>query len=386
MAQMNLANGNPTIGNPLITYSITPIYGDKEDVKTLTHFKDAVLQYLSDVATKEAVPHFLDFPERWKFLLKKWVMQPSRALDLLDRPDYETPTKFCDSLISRKKSKSEKFSDELRNFLIALSKPQSMDRHAKTIREFSEDFFVKFFSDKLMIALSASFDMNFLPVTTNNTFTRAANLVDLFTTAREAYLFASIEVMKKEFLTSFHRHFMMAMVAADTKLFAFLESNQLPLVADPSDFTDWIQEKILDPENSTIFLTLANQSPLVKVNRTSPAATGNVQSTFRTPNNNSPTTTARTTPNNPPVAPNQKGKGKTSAPSVGGGPPTKTQKGSSGATPNAGGHATAKRHCVFCFDNFKNSTSYTKHDDNWCFRNPLSPRYDAAKAAVPPTK
>lgn len=384
MAHLNLANGNPNIGNPLITYSVSPDSGDKEDVKTLTHFKDAVLQYLSDVATKEAVPNFVVFPERWKYLLKKWVVQPSRALDLLERPDYETPTKFCESLISRKKSKSEKFSDELRNFLTALSKPQSMDRHAKTIREFSEDFFTKFLSDKLMIVLAARFDLDFQPVTNNNVFVKATALAEVFTTAKGAFLRDILDLTKKEFITCFHRHFMMAMVAADTKLFTYLESNQLPLVADPSDFTDWIQEKILEPENSTIFLCLTNQSPLVKVNRTSPTATGNTQSTGKSQNITSPKA-SWTAPINPPTAPIQKGRGKISAP-VGGGPPPKTQKISSGATPNAGGNATVKRHCAYCFDHFKNSISYTRHDDNWCYRNPASPKYDSAKAAVPPTK
>ena len=90
---------------------------------------------------------------------------------------------------------------------------------------------------------------------------------------------------------------MMAMVAADTRLFANLEASQMPLDADPSDFADWIQEKILEPSGSKIFLTLQEgKSPLtlpgagIRPLYGMPTNTG-LGSGFPTANNTSPAPT-----------------------------------------------------------------------------------------------
>ena len=83
------------------TYNVIPIDGH-EDVKVLTHFKTQGLTMLREAAVKD-VPGTLDtFPatkDKWRQLLRTWVKTPSRASDLLDRPDYKTPTKFFDSLL-----------------------------------------------------------------------------------------------------------------------------------------------------------------------------------------------------------------------------------------------------------------------------------------------
>ena len=80
---------------------------------------------------------------------------------------------------------------------------------------------------------------------------------------------------------------------------------------------------------------------------------------------------------------------KTGAPTGGGGGGGgKVAKTAYGASPNS----VVTRNCDFCKAlnmrtqaNTK-SISYTLHDADWCVRNPNSPKYDAAKAAVLPTK
>lgn len=371
-------NANPTsLGNPLVTYSVTPVFGDQEDIKSLTHFKDAALRYLGDVARNEGLQAFPDYPERWKFLLKKWVQPTSRANDLLDRPDYKTPEKFLDSLISRKQAKSDKFSDDLRTFLCALSKPHSMDRHAKIIREFAEDFFDKFLYQNLLIRVTAEFDIDFAPLLVNPQWKNALNAP--FELAKTSSIRNSIKHFKDEFITLLHRHFMMTMVSADTKLYAHLESTQMPLTADPSDFTDWIQTKILDPENNSIYLTLFATSPLVKKLPASAGGSSGGNITNRPPSNA-----------NTGGAGGGTSSGKTGAKTSSGGSGSsggnKSQKTGVNATPQQQQKPNVARNCNYCKVKWPKSESYKKHDDAYCFRNPQSPKYDAAKAAIPPTK
>jgi hypothetical protein len=237
----------------LATYNVQPVVGDVEDLQTLQHFKTSGLQMLKDSAVKDGLD--TDFPSKWRHLLRSWVVKKSRAEDLLDRPDYETPTKFFDSLIQRKTTTSEKFDVKLRNFLVSLTVPASSDKHAKTIIDFSRDFFDKFWSASVIAKLTADFDESFTDFLAHGNM--KGPLVPLFNTAKAKHLEEAVKSVKKQFVELLHRHFMMALVCADTKLFSYLESNQVPLTANPSDFTDWIQEKILDPQKATIFLRTA---------------------------------------------------------------------------------------------------------------------------------
>jgi hypothetical protein len=94
MAQPNLSI------SVLNTYNVQAASG-KEDLKTLQYFKEAGLQYLKDVARKDDLPENVSYPDKWRNLLKAWVVKGTRAEDLLERPDYTNPTKFFDKLISR---------------------------------------------------------------------------------------------------------------------------------------------------------------------------------------------------------------------------------------------------------------------------------------------
>ena len=252
------------VGNPLHTYSVTPINGT-EDILVLKFFKDSALAYLQDTVTRDAFPGYVEtYPARWRSLLLRWVVTGSKAFNLLNRPDYATPTKFLDSMIARRTSSSEKFSDRLRLFLVEIAKAKSMDEHTKTIRDFADEFFDSFMAEKLLIELTSDFDYEIYDPLLASAGWRV-NATQLLDDGKTHYLRKSIAKTKGLFLNVMHRHFMMAMVAADTRLFANLEASQMPLDADPSDFADWIQEKILEPSGSKIFLTLQEgKSPLTQ--------------------------------------------------------------------------------------------------------------------------
>lgn len=380
-----MANPNPTqsfVVSSLATYNVQPVAGDVEDLQTLQHFKTSGLQMLKDAAVKDGL--IADFPSKWRHLLRSWVVKKSRAEDLLDRPDYETPTKFFDSLIQRKTTTSEKFDVKLRNFLVSLTVPASTDKHAKTIIDFSRDFFDKFWSEKVLAKLTVDFDDSFTDFVAHRDM--KGPLVPLFNTAKAKHLEEAVKSVKKQFVELLHRHFMMALVCADTRLFSFFESNQVPLTANPSDFTDWIQEKILDPQKASIFLTLTRDaSPLVITPRARSGfgtIGGGPGSNFPASNNTSPAPQQQTQQQG-----QQKKKIAQANPSGGGGgSANKAAKTSASSSPNSGG---GTRTCAWCkAQNYlrpdgQPSTNWKQHDDGYCYRNPASPKYDRAKAAIP---
>lgn len=386
-------------GNVLNTFSVTPIYGgDSEDISVLAHFKKSVLQFLRDVVARDAIQGYdKSYPENWKVLLRIWVKPNSKAAELLERPDFKDPSKFCDTLIARKTKTSEKFSLDLRTFLIALSLPASMDAHTKTIVEFAISFFDKFVLERYTIRVGLDFDTSMAPLQ------QVAGWKAPFTLSLEAckvaFVKKAVESMKEEFVSIFHRHFMLAMVSADTRLWNLLDSNQQPLAADPSDLANWIQTKMLDPESFNIFLTLTGQSPLIKASGfgkpSNPSGGGGGSSTITSPHpgsrgNPQPTPTPK--PASQGNKPNPK---KTGAPSGGGGGSNKVAKTATGTTPSAGGGGggtgSSRRFCHFCYNaklvcaNGQPSVSHTRHDDAYCQRNPTSPRFDANYAKLPPT-
>ena len=384
-------------GNPLHAYSVTPINGT-EDITVLKYFKDSVLVYLRDTVTRDNFPLYVEnFPVRWRSLLLKWVVTGSKAFNLLNRPDYATPLKFLDSMIARRTSSSEKFSDRLRLFLVELAKAKSMDEHTKTIRDFADDFFEMFMAEKLLIELTSDFDEDLDgPLRASGQGWKAVH-VQILDDGKASFLRKAVAKSKALFLTVCHRHFMMAMVAADTRLFANLEASQMPLDADPSDFADWIQEKILEPSGSKIFLTLQDgKSPLTSPGAGTrplygmPTNTG-LGSGFPIANNTSPAPTGSIPRVNQRfVAPTGNGgnRGKTQGAPVGqvGGPPQNAAKLVAGATPHINGPKPGTKRCNYCSTHFAWSITVTMHDDAWCYRNPVSPKYDAAKAKFPPTK
>lgn len=380
---------NQSIGNPLVTYSVTPVDG-LEDISTLTHFQNAVVKYMLDTVKREpGYEEGMTFPDNWKYLLSKWVKPLSRASNILDRPDYKTPAKFCEILISRKTSKSEKFDDKLRTFLVSLANPKSMDQHVKIIYDFLELFWDKYFTEKFLIHLTEQFDTSFNTVTTNGSF--KGGIAQAFGEARTSFLRKSLASLKDEFMTIFLRHFMMAMVAADGKLFALLENSQMPLTADPSDFADWIQEKICDANNSNIFLTLSTQSPLVSLkNSTYGAISSNTTPRITTSSN---TTAAGNTQK---TGSNQSKKTHSSGSPGIVGPPQKIVKYNNNSAPHGGRGGLnpapvvqkkqpGNRYCKYCFDHWSNvSISHTLHDPPFCKRDPGSPKYDPSITGNPP--
>ena len=141
---------------------------------------------------------------------------------------------------------------------MSLAKPASMDHHTKNIREFAGEFFAEFMAENLLIEFTQDFDTDVVAPLVASGQGWKAHHTGILDTGK------AIEKTKKQFIILLHRHFMMAMVAADEKLFQNLEASQMPLDASPSDFTDWIQAKILEPASSKIILTLSeNRSPLV---------------------------------------------------------------------------------------------------------------------------
>lgn len=381
----------------LNTYNIQPIDG-YEDVKVLNHFKTQGMLMLRDAALKDDPTTQDLFPaakDKWRLLLRTWVKTPSRAHDLLDRPDYKEPIRFFDALLQRKTTASDRFDVRLRAFLIALTQGQSMDKHAKIIIEFAEDFFDKFLHEKIMISATAEFDVIFNGVVTNTNY--KGTMVQAFDTARAAYLQKQVLIMRKEFVDLLHRHFMMAMVGADIELFDRLETAQHPLNCTPSDLTDWIQEKILDPKRSNIFLTLQGNNPIMEKSGFGKVS-GGPGSGFPASNITSPPPTQRQPQPQQQQQQTQHGRGgaqpkaspsrKTGAQPLPGGGGGKSVKGSASSSPQSG----VVRNCDFCKAlNLKNqagqrSISYTLHDNDWCVRNPASPRFDAVKASQPPKK
>ncbi|MCL4419308.1 hypothetical protein M1146_04375, partial [Patescibacteria group bacterium] len=166
-----------------------------EDVKVMTHFKTQGLQMLRDVALKDS-PGTLDtYPatkDKWRSLLRTWVKTPSRAADLLDRPDYKEPARFFESLLQRKTTASDRYDVRLRTFLVALTQSQSMDKHAKLIIDFAEDLFDKFLHEKVMIKVTEKFDVAFGDLLAHTNMKGA--LVPLFETAKGDYLQKQIRV------------------------------------------------------------------------------------------------------------------------------------------------------------------------------------------------
>ena len=380
---------NLALGNPLVTYAVTKINGDTEDLEALRHFKHSVKTYLGEVAHKDALPGFEEYPQRWKHLVKVWVVPNGKANELLDRPDYDTPDMFLDRLIARRSSTSEKYSSKLRNFLVSLAKPASMDHHTKTIREFAGEFFTEFMAEKLLIEFTQDFDTDVVAPLVASGQGWKAHHTGILDTGKAAYLRKAIERTKKQFIILLHRHFMMAMVAADEKLFQNLEASQMPLDASPSDFTDWIQAKILEPSSSKIILTLSeNKSPLVAsypTGKSGNGATGG-PSPIITVRNTTPVTYNNTHGHTVPTFKKSIGsRGKVGLPPP---PqtPNKVQKMVGGSTPNGIAGAQGNKNCKFCKTHFPNSNSFSLHDDAWCYRNPVSGKYDAVKAAYPPSK
>ena len=384
----------------LNTYNVQPIDGF-EDVKILSHFKTQGLLMLRDAALKD-VPGTLDtFPatkDKWRVLLRTWVKTPSRAHDLLDRPDYKAPIRFFDALLQRKTTASDRFDIRLRTFLIALTHSQSMDKHAKIIIEFADDFWDKFLHEKIMIAAADEFEDAFAPVMNNNKM--VGPLLVTFNDSKAAFLQKQAIQFKKEFVDLLHRHFMMAMVGADPELFDRLEVAQHPLNCSPSDLTDWIQEKILDPKKSTIFLTLQGNNPILEKSGFGKIG-GGLGSGFPSSNITSPPP-QRQTQQQQQQQQQTGGRGgafpkaglpssrKTAAPpSTGGGAGNKSFKTAQGTSPHSYG---VVRNCDYCKGlNLKTlagtkSISYSLHDNDWCVRNPQSTRYDPVKASVLPTK
>ncbi|MGZ6453673.1 MAG: hypothetical protein ACXWR0_19555 [Bdellovibrio sp.] len=364
------------ISNPLVTYSASPVDGT-EDISYLKNYEAAVLRYMQDIARLQADEDFPEFPSNWKFLLAKWVKPNSSAANILARPDIPTPKRYCKTLIGRKTSKSEKFDDKLRTFLLEIHQPKSMDAHVKTIYEFLDVFWDSFMKERYLIILTEQFDENFQPFIDAGI---AQGKVGTFNDCKGNLLKNTLSTLKEEFSIIMRRHFMMAMVAGDTSLFSLLENSQMPLTADPALFADWIQERICDANGSNIRLTLGkNESPLVRIK---PSIGDGVQK-FSNPSGALHT---KKTPNPggsggpfPKVAkPNA-----TATPGGGrGGPTTSGGRGGTPA-PSTTSNATPKfkkpgnRWCQYCFDQWGTfSISHTLHDPPFCKRNPLGPKYD----------
>ena len=366
------------LANTLSVYCVKPVRGN-EDTLTLKDVKVAGLKMLADAFKRENPNAIINpgtnyFPINWKTHFNHWIISPSQSRDLLDRPAMREPSKFLDKLIERsKKGVSTTYDPSFRDLAVELAKPQSMERHNRTLFEYHD----KFFSSKLEPAIAVSYDQlrdEIILLFQDAAFTKGAPLeaknrmIALFNSERSVFIENIHDVyVEKSLCVS-----LQGIVAADPKLFEMLDKEQIPATANSDELTDMFQERILNHKESAIALkVVANLSPL-----------SSVQSIPTTNNNNSGTnkrdysTSTGPTFSKPVKVPRQE-RHQNASSTVGN---TTTQQGKPAAV------KAGLKNCEFCRIKFPNSNSFTWHNHDYCFRDPKSKAYDPLKAAVLPTK
>ena len=367
------------VANTLSVYCVKPIRGN-EDTNTLKDFKVAGLKMLADAFKRENPNAIINpgtnyFPINWKTHFNHWIISPSQARDLLDRPAMREPSKFLDKLIERsKKGVSTTYDPSFRDLAVELAKPQSMERHNRTLFEYHD----KFFSSKLEPAVTVRYDQlrdDILLLFQDAAFTKGAPLeaknrmIALFNTERSHFIENIHDVyVEKSLCVS-----LQGIVAADPKLFEMLDKEQIPATANSDELTDMFQERILNPKESAIALkVVTNLSPL------SSAQTISTTNNNNNSGSNKRDYTSSSGPNSgkPGKVPRQD-RQQTASSTVGS---TTTQQTKPAVV------KTGLKNCDFCRTKFPNSISCTWHNHEYCFRDPKSKSYDSLKASVPPTK
>jgi hypothetical protein len=363
--------------NPLTLYGIVPLTG-KEDINTLTGAKEASMKYLGELVRKDPTlaQDALWPPTTWKQYLTPWVITGSRAHDVLNRLDLDSPLVFFEKLIGRNKVESSMYSSDFRDLAVKLSKPQSMDVHNVEIHEYAASLFDKKMKDVLEAKIIGQ--LGFGNLLDGGYFIDGEGL-DL---KRSILLKATQDVQsivddsKRIFIEAFKCNVMMGIVAADPALFQSLEKNQVANDAKSSDLTDWIQERILDDKQGSSFkISLKCNEGVV-----SPLTI--VKNVVAQPINN----------NNRPQQQQQQQQLLQNAGQVGTPALSKKQKRGIIGKSNPGtaqkkakvAGAIGPYKCSYCFANYPNSSAKTYHDDQFCKRNPNSPKYDKVFAATPP--
>jgi hypothetical protein len=364
--------------SPLTLYGVVPITG-LENFNTLSNAKAASLKYLEELARKDAtLGQNVHWPPTWKQYLTPWVVDNTRASDLLKRLDYLSPVALFDKLLERIKIESSMFSSDFRDLVVKLSKPQSMDVHNVEIHEYTASLFDKKMKEVLEAKVTYQLDYGNL---LNGDYFNGGEGVEI---KRQILLKSTqdiqsiVEDSKSILIEAFKCNVMMGIVAADPILFSSLEKNQVANDAKSSDLTDWIQERILDNKQAKISLKCQEGviSPLTFIKNLA----SNVVPPINYNNNN-----RQSQQQQQQAAP--QGAGQVGNPAVS----TKQKRtGPIGANP---GPAQKKPkvekklgqfRCNYCFANYPNTTAKTFHDDLHCKRDPKSPKYDSVFAASKP--
>ena len=368
------------VANTLSVYCVKPIRGN-EDTNTLKDFRVAGLKMLADAFKRENPNAIINpgtnyFPINWKTHFNHWILSPSQARDLLDRPAMREPSKFLDKLIERsKKGVSTTYDPSFRDLAVELAKPQSMERHNRTLFEYHD----KFFSSKLEPAVTVRYDQlrdDILILFQDAAFTKGVPLeaknrmIALFNSERPHFIENIHDVyVEKSLCVS-----LQGIVAADPKLFEMLDKEQIPATANSDELTDMFQERILNHKESAIALkVVANLSPL-----SSAQAISATNSNNNSGSNKRNFTTASSGSNFEKPGKVLRQERQQTAASTSGSATTQQEK-----------PAIAKpgtKNCAFCRAKFPNSVSYMWHNHEFCFRDPKSKCYDSLKASVLPTK
>lgn len=370
------------IANSLAIYHVRAISG-AEETHILNEFKVAALRMFQDAYQREhplaPLPaNIQGIPTNWKTHLNHWIISPSKARDILDRPSWGMKAvDFLDKLIERsKKEVNTMYDPSFRDMLVDLTKPQSMDRHNRQLFE----YYFKFYVDHLQSFVAQSLDEKAVALAhllDNAHFNKApgielkTNISALLNVEARAGLSASI---RDRFVEKSLCAGLQAIVASDPKLFVNLDKESIPLSASSDDLTDMFQEQILNPKSSNIALKVVNGvSPLSPVVVTSPKANaGHAEPTkagrdFRSKEGRDFSKSPRTT--------------NSTSSTTSAGTPTTTNSGAGKGTT-----AVKSSNCAFCKKTYPNSVSYKWHSNEHCFRNPVSKNYDTVRAATLPTK
>lgn len=382
--------------DPLTLYGVSTITGN-EDLPTIKHAEDSAMKYLLGMAKKDEQGEgtlFTNVPAgKWKQYLKSWVLKDSEPFDILFRPLITSPMMFFKALSDRADVVSKKYSSALRDLTVKLTKYQTMDAHNRELYEYSDEYYADRLESTVKAAISTAIT---LPpnVFADASFNKGPGLLaknTILALLDQAAVTAD-KLIHEAFCEKFVCEGIMGIMASDQTLFDHLEVDARPLEMTSNQLTDMVQERILRPKHAKIAMKLDGGNALQIQPHVRPMALATIQQqlppiiqqAFVGGGNVGGLNGA------PPLSRKQKrdlkygtlGNGAAGQPA--GQPSTKKMRSPSGTSKPANqAPKLGKRLCNFCNANWPNSIERTWHDDSYCKRNPVSPKYNANLAKTP---
>lgn len=369
------------LAGSLNLYNAKAITGE-ETVDVLIRTKEAALRMVADEATKPT-------PQKWGTLLTHWVVPNSEAYNVWRRQDMdvESVEQLFNILISRKKVSSTLYTDTVYKHLVELAKPKSCDVHFIEIYEHHAKVFDEILGPCLATCLNKELDL--ADILTNDAFSsqRGQAVAAQIVARKEIQKGNILKKAKSDYVERNTRLELQALVLADPTLLDLLDRDQSPADASSSDLTNWFQSKILrGAPNGPHLISLKTNpngaSPLSKAPQLQTAGNA-TQAQHHGAHNSSQQNQAAGNTNGAKSKFQKTNHGN----QLGNQPKSKVQKNTHAHQPGnqQNSQKAGRKYCHFCKVAWPQSKTCDTHYSVNCYRNPQGTRYDANKAAVPPT-